>query len=53
MYGSKMTVWWHDFVNGLKVSDETKATLHAAGPTAIWVAAAAVLVGVVVLFAGC
>lgn len=36
MFGSKLTKWWHDFVDGLPVSPEVKASLHAYGPYAIW-----------------
>lgn len=43
--GSKLSSWWHKFVDGLDVSDETRALLHAYGLYAIW----AVMVGVPLL----
>ena len=33
---SKLSSWWHNFVNGLSVSDQTKKYLNDYGLYVIW-----------------
>jgi hypothetical protein len=33
---SKLSSWWHDFVNGLSVSDSIKENLNKYGLYVIW-----------------
>ncbi len=40
---SKLSSWWHDFVNGLGISDSVKGFLNAYGLYFIWGGAVAIL----------